>query len=143
MNLWQSCSGIHRVEAPRPSCRTGDYASHVEVESDYQVALEQIVGGRSEDEVQFECTAFLVPESDNPDEPNAVAVHISGWIVGYLDREESEQYCTFLGSSDLNGVASCDAFIYGGWKRQESEGYFAVRLDLEWPLRLQEEVPQT
>jgi len=143
MSLWHALFG-HRPELRHHGhlAGRGDYATHVEVESDYQDALEQIVGGRSEAGARFECTAFLVPESDNPDEPNAVAVHISGFRVGFLNREESEQYGAFLADADLTGVASCDALVFGGWRRHGAPGSFAVSLDLDWPLRLQEALPQ-
>ncbi len=143
MTLWRQLFG-HGPELRHHGhlAGTGEYATDVEAESEYQDALERIVGDRGEEEARHECTAFLVPESDDPAEPNAVAIHISGYKVGALNREEGERYRAFLASAELDRVASCDAVVYGGWKRDGIEGYFAVRLDLRWPLDLQEAVPQ-
>ncbi|HEX2554888.1 MAG TPA: hypothetical protein VHL98_14400 [Microvirga sp.] len=143
MNLWRHLFGHD------PALRhhghlagTGEYATHVEAESEYQDALEAIVGGRSEAEAWHECTAFLVPETDDPADPHAVAVQVGGLKVGALNREEGERYRAFLAAAELDRVASCDAVIYGGWRRGGAEGYFNVRLDLLWPLELREAVPE-
>jgi hypothetical protein len=142
MTLWEHLFG-HGVALRHHGhlAGTGAYATHAEIEFDYQAALEAIVGGGTEAGANFECTAFLVPERKDEDAADFVAIHISGYKVGYLNHENGERYREFLASADLSGFASCDGLIAGGWKREEGEGYFQVQLDLEWPLRLQEEVP--
>ncbi len=120
---------------------TGGFSTHVEVEFDYQDALEHIAGGRTREGAHIECTAFLVPEPERLDVPGSVAVHISGYKVGYLSREDGRQYRRFLASTDRAAPALCDALIVGGWVREDGEGAFAVQLDLAWPLRFVEELP--
>jgi HIRAN domain len=55
-------------------------------ESHYQEALIAIAGGKSPESVRISTQAILVPESDNPYDPNAVAVYIDGRKVGHLPR---------------------------------------------------------
>ena len=142
MSLWEQLFG-HRLDMRHHGhlAGAGAYATHVGIEFAFQDALEAIVGGRTEDGANFECTAFLVPERREDEELAVVAVHISGYTVGYLNHEDGERYRGFLASADLVGVASCDAIIIGGWRREDGDGYFQVCLDLAWPLRLQEELP--
>jgi hypothetical protein len=120
---------------------TGAYTTALRIEPEYQDALEALVGGRSSEGAQHECTAFLVPEPEDLDLPGSVAVHIAGYRVGTLSGPEGERYRRFLASTGRGGVALCDALVTGGWLREEGEGYFAVHLDLAWPLHFNEDVP--
>jgi hypothetical protein len=74
-----------------------DFPTHVAGESHYQSALETICGCRQEygratwtDDVQ------LIPENDNPYDPNAVRVAIEGRTVGYLSRADAVSYRQIL-----------------------------------------------
>jgi hypothetical protein len=117
---------------------TGEYATHVAGADDYGAAFEQVVGGRTHHSAYHECTAFLVPDPNQPFDPDAVAVVVSGCTVGYLGPEEARQYREFLNDAELGTAGSCDALIEGGWQRGNARGAFLIRLDLEWPLRLEE-----
>lgn len=52
----------------------------------YQAALWRLCGGSIGDRVRCDIVAVLVPEPTNPCDVNAIAVHISGQVVGYLPR---------------------------------------------------------
>lgn len=70
----------------------GRFKIDVVGESHYVAALEQILTTRgtareSYQEVKAPCV--LVREPDNPHDPNAVAVQVDGWKVGYIPRENA------------------------------------------------------
>lgn len=52
------------------------------------------IGGRPRygTEVEKELEAVLVPEPDNPHDPNAISIRISGNVVGYIGRDDAPQY---------------------------------------------------
>jgi len=102
----------------------------------YQDALLELTGGRRRyGGVRLECIARLVPEPDNPVDPGAIAVTISGLVVGYLSRIDAARYSDVI-SDALTGTgeASCKAVIVGGWEREHGRiGMFGVRLRLGSP----------
>ncbi len=104
-------------------------------ESFYQEALETLAGGKTYDGVHMPVTALLIPEPDNPLDPNAIAVAIDGMVIGYLTRATALAYkhvATHL--LRRSAVGSCTAEIRGGWRRPGGdEGYFGVLLDLAPP----------
>jgi hypothetical protein len=53
-----------------------------------------VIGGRParDREVEHLAVAELVPEPDNPHDPNAISVRIDGHIVGYLPAQSAIQY---------------------------------------------------
>jgi hypothetical protein len=114
--------------AQRPKMSEDDFPTYVVGESHYQVALETICGSKQEygqatwtDEVQ------LIPEDDNPYDPNAVRVEIEERQVGYLSRTDAVSYRRKHGKS----VITCEAIIVGGWDRGHGDrGNYGVRLNL-------------
>lgn len=70
----------------------GDELIRVVGVSHYQDALRAITGRAADEEVRQERIATLVPEPDNPHDPEAVAVHIEGRLVGYLARGENKRW---------------------------------------------------
>ncbi len=108
----------------------GTYGVEVVGESHYQEALESICGGRTEDGLEVE--AFLVPESDNPDDSEAVRIEIQDQTVGYLDRETARSFRERMAEIGLTpAAAKCSAIIVGGWDRGDGDrGHFGVKLDL-------------
>lgn len=46
----------------------------------------------TKDYVRFDVHAVLVPDADNPYDPNAVEVRIDGILVGYLSRADAANY---------------------------------------------------
>ena len=117
-----------QAELPGP----GEFRVEVVGESHYQQALEAICGGRCEEGHEYECTAVLVLENNNPYDNKAVRVDIEGYCTGYLSRENARAYRKELKKAGYpNLTASCDAMIVGGWDRgRDDQGHFGVRLDL-------------
>ena len=62
---------------------------------------------------------------------DAVQVLIAGRLVAYLTREHAIEYHQHIGAL----ASSCDAKIVGGWKNDESEGSYGVKLKIKWPPR--------
>src|SRR5512132_2873061 len=85
-------------------------------EASYQNALWSICGGVEGDQIRHQIVAVLVPEPHNPYDPNAIAVHIDGHVVGYLAREVARQYGPGLRSlmARCNGHVALRGVIVGG-----------------------------
>lgn len=95
-------------------------------ESHYQEALEEIVGGRTDESADFEVDLSLVPESDNEYDPNAVGVEIDGELVGYLSRASAKKYRAAFGAATTH---EWPARIVGGWDRGDGDrGSFGVQM---------------
>lgn len=101
-------------------------------ESNYQAELEGLAGPKAKEGANVLTSAFLMPEPDNPYDPNAVMVVIADKTVGYLSRDDNKEFLQFLERVRASS-AFCNASIEGGWKNQRSEGSFCVRLDIAWP----------
>jgi hypothetical protein len=104
-------------------------------ESHYQDALTAIVGGKRPDSVSVETHAMLVPEPDNPYDPNAVAVYVADRKVGHLPRPAAQAYGP-VGRrlAEQQQIGTCRAVIVGGWDRGDGDtGHFGVTLDLARP----------
>jgi hypothetical protein len=101
-------------------------------ESNYQDALEQICGGRSEDGANLTIKARLIHEDSNPYDNQAIRIDIKRRTVGYLDRKSARLYRKRLEEAGHAGrTAKCTALIVGGWDRGGGDrGHFGVRLDL-------------
>lgn len=110
----------------------GTYAIDVVGESNYQVALEAICGGRTDDGHDITVMATLVHEDDNPHDNKAIRVDIDGETVGYLSRKDARQYRKKIAEAGCPGiVATCSAMIVGGWDHGGGDiGHFGVKLDL-------------
>jgi hypothetical protein len=76
-------------------------------EQSYQAALHVLLRGRGHKPEAFEScpaavsesfVARLVPEPDNPYDPNAVAVHVDSRIVAYLSRGNAARYRRAFGT---------------------------------------------
>jgi hypothetical protein len=107
-------------------------------ESHYQDALTAIVGGKRPESVRIPTQATLVPEPDNPYDPNAVAVYIDGRKVGHLPRLAAQAFAP-VGRrlAEQQQVGACSATITGGWDRGDGDtGHFGVILDLAHPNQL-------
>lgn len=114
----------------------GDFAMNVVGESHHQLEIERIAGGRTGNSAHMECVATLVPEPDNPHDPNAVLVTIDGLSVGYLEHNIAPLFNAALQMTGCEG-ATCSAIIVGGWSRGKTDrGSFGVRLDAFLPFQL-------
>jgi hypothetical protein len=82
--------------------------------SHYQPALAEISGRRGDEEIRFGTRATLVPEPDNPHDPNAIAVHIAKQLVGYLSRDENPRWQEVVRTLAGHGhLAAAEAMIAG------------------------------
>ncbi len=110
----------------------GNFAFPIVGESNYQDALEEICGGRTEKGFNKTVYTFLHHEDDNPYDNMAIQVLIDGKTVGYLNREHARQYRKKLvDAGHPNMFMGCSAMIRGGWDRGGGDkGYFGVVLDL-------------
>lgn len=108
-------------------------------ENHHQEALASIVGGPSENGVDYETTATLTIDSDAPHASNAVSVKIGGETVGYLHEEKAREYVKRARSLGIGSEpVACPAKIIGGRARSShDEGAFSVKLSLKWPPRIQ------
>jgi hypothetical protein len=90
----------------------GDELVNVAGESHYQDALRELAPWDGRDDLRHEALATLVPEPDNPHDPNAVRVEIAGRLVGYLPRAAAESYGSLLAVYTRKGrPVTCDAMI--------------------------------
>jgi hypothetical protein len=111
--------GRSRKPAPPGNLRRtflleGDELVEAVGESFYQPALLTQCGARPGDAVRFPCRASLVAQPDNPYDRNAVAVQISGELVGHLARHEAPHWQSLVRAPASHGyLATCEAMIAG------------------------------
>lgn len=115
-----------------------EYDFEIVGESRYQDNLLKLVGKKQEEGAEKYVHALLIAEPENKYDKNAVRVDIEGYTVGYIPRDEARKIQQDLFGVSRSGTAVCNAVIVGGWKDEESEGHFGVRLDLEIPLEIEE-----
>ncbi len=88
----------------------GDELVRVVGTSHYQDALLALSGRESDEEIRLNVIATLVPEPDNPHDPDAIAVHVDDNLVGYLAREENARWRDVVGTEP---TVSAEAMIAG------------------------------
>jgi hypothetical protein len=89
-----------------PVVLEGDELIRVVGTSHYQDELLELAPREADEEVRRDAVATLVPEPDNPHDPNAIAVQIEGRVIGYLSRDENRRWL------DIAPVR-CEAMIAG------------------------------
>jgi hypothetical protein len=115
------------------------FAFEVVGEANYQDALDEICGGKCEDGHNLPARAQLIFQEDNPYDPNAIAVLIDRWLVGYVPRDlAAGMRSAILTLNPEERPVTCDALVVGGWMRDEGEdeGHYGVKLSLAHPLRV-------
>lgn len=88
-----------------PVVLEGDDLIRVVGTSHYQDALLALSARHADEEVRIEKIALLVPEPDNPHDPNAIAVHIDGQLVGYLSRDENRRWLDVVNGAEVGAEA--------------------------------------
>jgi HIRAN domain len=83
----------------------GDELIRVVGTSHYQDAMLELAPREADEAIRVEKVAVLVPEPDNPHDPNAIAVHIDGRLVGYLSREENVRWKDVVADNEIAGEA--------------------------------------
>jgi len=109
----------------------GDEDLEVVGESFYQDNLWHLAGAQpGKQRVSEDIYAVLVAEDDNPYDPTAVAVWISGLKVGHLSRENAQRYrAGLLAQQEARGMPIALAgVIAGGGIRSDGPGKLGVFL---------------
>jgi hypothetical protein len=110
----------------------GNETLEVVGESRHQDALWEIVGGFRREPVRHPCDALLIPEPDNPVDPNAIRVLVDGRHIGYLSGHDAEVYLPglqrLMASSATSHVA-LEGQIVGGGERGNGIGSLGLFLD--------------
>jgi Bacterial PH domain/HIRAN domain len=115
----------------------GKFGFPVVGEEHHQDILEALAGGRRESSAHVAVPALLLPQPDNPYDPDAVAVFMRGHEVGHLARNVAPEFLRALQAGGY-GRAACEAMIVGGWDRGATDhGNFGVRLNACRPFRLE------
>lgn len=119
-------------EARRKLIGNGRYGWEVVGESNYQDALEQIAGPKTEDGAEHYCDAVIFHQVDNEHDENACAVLIDSKTVGYLPRANAQKLVNLAAAAGRgSGFAyTAQAVIRGGWARDSDAGLFGVSLDV-------------
>jgi hypothetical protein len=80
----------------------------------------------------IDCTAELVLENHNRQDPSAVSVRVKNRVVGYLARDAAATFRRRLAQHGRSGqTTTCDARIVGGTLTRTAERTpYSVRLDL-------------
>lgn len=102
-------------------------------ESYHQDALFKLCGRRRRyGGVEVTAVAELVPDPDNPYDPEAVEVRIDDQAVGHIRHDDLELLWPEIEDAlDMHGFATCRAEIRGGWDRGRGDvGLFGVVLFL-------------
>jgi hypothetical protein len=97
------------TEVEAPFVLEGDDLIRVVGTSHYQDALLRLTGRQADEQVRVDKIAVFAPEPDNPHDPNAIAIHIDGELVGYLSRDENKRW----GDVVAGGGVACQAMIAG------------------------------
>ncbi|MFQ5472373.1 MAG: HIRAN domain-containing protein [Dehalococcoidia bacterium] len=116
------------LSAEEISC--GDFHLEIVGEYYYQDELRRIAAGRTEKQERVEFKVVLLPEPDNQDDNNAVAVYAAGGsVIGYLSHELAKEYQpainSFIGATKSH--PSCNAVMAGGYGKKS----IGVWLDLD------------
>jgi len=128
-----------KAEKPRSVAlaHTRGFTHEIVGEASYQTNLAKIAGRKTEHSAKHECLAILECDDNNPRDANAIAVKIDNRLVGYLPRNEAITYRDELRAIDAAmPTGEVRAQIVGGWKNDEEEGHFGVKLNLKRPLQV-------
>jgi hypothetical protein len=88
-----------------PVVLEGDELVRVVGTSHYQDALLELSGREADEEIRLEKIATFIPEPDNPHDPNAIAIHIDGRLVGYLSRNENRRWLDVVTGHEIGAEA--------------------------------------
>lgn len=103
------------------------YTFDIVGEQSYQKNLKKIAGSKEEESKFFECLAVVSSEPSNQYDKNAIKVEINGLLVGYISKVEAAR----LAGKAVNKTVP--AVINGGWKDDDTEGNYGVKLAINNP----------
>jgi hypothetical protein len=100
-------------------------------ESYYQVALNQVCGGKSPEGHSRKVLAILKHDPTNINDSNAVEIHVDGLMVGFMGRQAAAQYRPIADLLTQKGkIGAARAYIAGGWQKGADEGLYGITLEL-------------
>lgn len=113
------------IQNQRDLCQV--YTYEIVGEQSYQDNLKRIAGEKQNVSKEYETRARVVSEPTNKFDKNAIKVEINGLTVGYIPKKDAATV-----SKQVKGIDKIvPAVIVGGWKDEESEGSFGVKLSIE------------
>lgn len=110
---------------------TGTEDLDVVGESHRQAELWVLAGGVTTERVRTDIVAFLIPEPENPHDPNAIAVYINRLRVGYIPRDHAARLTPVLRQKYAENPGKYIAVygvITGGGIRHDGLGNLGVFL---------------
>lgn len=119
-------SGVGKRSAVRTS---KDFDTDIVGESNYQGNLAKICGNKKPEGEDKVVSAKVILDNNNKHDRNAVAVQINGLLVGYLSRDAARCWR----AANPPAQFDCQALINGGWKNEDDEGLYGVRLNVVLP----------
>jgi hypothetical protein len=110
----------------------GRFNLEVVGESRYRDTVRALAGEHGGSKADARHKALLLPDDDNPYEDKAVAIFLSGEMVGYLAPKDALALRAMLKREDLEGkLTSCDAAVRGGGTWEGKQLAYSVWLDLD------------
>ncbi|UGQ45930.1 hypothetical protein [Massilia endophytica] len=109
----------------------GRFELEVLGESRYRDTIRRLAGDHGDAKADARHTALLLPDDHNPYEDKAVAVFLSGEMVGYLAPKDALAFRQRLKREELEGrLTSCDAAVRGGGLWEGKRLAYSVWLDI-------------
>jgi hypothetical protein len=110
-----------------------EYEFDIVGESHHQMVLSRLAGDHGTESARAEHEAILVADDNNPHDEKAVAVFMSGELVGHLSRDDARSFRRRLSQKGFSGQAtSCGALVVGGWvDRSGQKMHYGVKLDIK------------
>lgn len=103
-------------------------------ESYRQTELWALVGGVSTERVRQKAIAFLIPDPNNQHDPNAIAVYIDRFHVGFIPRDMAARLIPGLNSLyalNPGKYVALEGVITGGGMREDGLGNLGVFLNYD------------
>ncbi|HEX8601729.1 MAG TPA: hypothetical protein VF774_03715 [Pseudoduganella sp.] len=126
-----SYTPVPEGEPARHWSDNGRFELEIVGESRYRDAIRALAGEHGEDKADARHPALLLVDDDNPYEDKAVAVFLSGRMVGYLAPRDALAFRQMLARHDIDGkLTSTDGVVRGGGMWQGKRLAYSVWLDV-------------
>jgi hypothetical protein len=110
----------------------GRFQLEVVGESRYQGTIRELAGEHGDANASAVHPALLLPDDHNPYEDKAVAVFLSGEMVGYLNPKDALAFRARLDRLGLEGkLTSSQGIVRGGGLFEGKRLSYSVSLDIE------------
>lgn len=109
----------------------GRFELEVLGESRYRDTIRGLAGDHGDANADARHPALLLPDDANPYEDKAVAVFLSGEMVGYLAPKDAQAFRQLLARRELEGkLTSTDGAVRGGGTWEGKKLAYSVWLDV-------------